>query len=124
VTAATAVAAVSPPAVTSLVVCDGTIDCGVDDGSLSHQQMHTCFRLTPGGSGRPVILAATSQDRPPVGADDPAIVARSSAIGQSAGFGCHTVWALGGALAPGTYWMWLLDGPAAIAHTRFVVGRP
>ena len=120
--------------VTDLVVCDRSVDCGEDAASLGRGTVTACLRVTAGGSGsgsgsgerRPLVLVITERAEPPTGTSGPSVVGRSEPLPQDGGFRCHTVTAAAGALAPGVYWLWVLEGSAVAATTRFTIepGRP
>lgn len=112
----------APPVVANLVVCDRTVDCGVDVASLSRASVVACLRVTPGGDGRPLVLVATNREEAPTSVDGPTVVARSGAVEQNPALSCHTVRAVSGLLPAGTYWMWVVYGATALTGAKFVVG--
>jgi hypothetical protein len=121
---ATPRATVVPPVVTNLVVCDTTVDCGIAEGEFSRVEFLACLRVTPGGSGGPLVLVATSVADPPAGAASATVLARSEPVPQDPAFRCHPVRSIGGDLADGRYWLWALDGSTPVGRAQFVVGRP
>lgn len=117
-------ATVVPAVVSNLVVCDSTVDCGIAEGAFSPQEVLACLRVTPGGSGGPLVLVATSGANPPAGAESASVLARSDPVPQDPAFRCHPVRSTGGDLETGRYWLWALDGITAVGRVQFVIGRP
>jgi hypothetical protein len=117
-------ATVVPPVVSNLVVCDSTVDCGIAEGEFSRAEVLACLRVTPGGSGGPLVLVVTSGANPPAGAESASVLARSDPVPQDPAFRCHPVRSTGDDLASGRYWLWALDGVTTVGQAQFVIGLP
>jgi hypothetical protein len=108
----TAVALSSPqlssvPVVRELVVCDATVDCGLDPTQAEFAEVTACLRIESDAHHQ-VLLVITDRALPPGAGDDPIIVARSAVVAGSDAFTCYRVRAVRAPLGRREYWLWVL----------------
>ena len=122
VATATAPASV-PPLVSDLQVFDNVL--ARREGEFqAGESIAACYGLTPGSDGEPLQVVATTVGDPPPDADAPTVVARSTAVPQTAGVTCSVMGVIGGALAPGDYHIWVLHRADVLARGGFRVVAP
>jgi hypothetical protein len=112
------------PTVLDVVVCDATVDCGLDPAQTVWFEVTACLRTSSAGSERPLVLVVTGRDAPPVGRDDPWVFARSDAIRATESLTCHPVRVVGAPLIQREYWLWVLADETVLRKTRFTFARP
>jgi hypothetical protein len=111
------------PRIHNLVVCDMTVDCGLDPSQTAWPEVTACFSTQPEDTGRSLSIAITLSDVPPLAHTDPAVIARSSVVQGAEAFRCYPVRAVTEPLSKRVYWLWVLAEGAVVGQRQVQLER-